>query len=171
MIEIDYCHIQLITGLAMSHKPNSILEIGIGSGSVTNALLKAVEYNKIGSITCVDNFADWQGKSPDHLQYLFHTSVNMINIDEGDFLRAAKNDAYDFIVSDGDHYNAERYIDDYLRACKSGGILIFHDTSNNDFPNLRHIKNVASNYNHFEFNVSSRPDERCERGCLVLIKD
>ena len=54
-IAIDDPHAMLIFGLAISHKPEQVLEIGVGSGFLTQTLLNAVEYNQRGILTCVDN--------------------------------------------------------------------------------------------------------------------
>ena len=48
---IDSAHGMLILGCLMSSKSKNILEIGIGTGFITNMLLNAIEYNQIGHLT------------------------------------------------------------------------------------------------------------------------
>jgi uncharacterized protein YkvS len=65
LVKMDDCHIELIYGLLISHKPKKVLEVGIGSSVVTNRIIEAFDYNDIEvDLTCVDNFTDWGGVPP-----------------------------------------------------------------------------------------------------------
>jgi len=61
---IDVPHGMLILGALISSKPKNILEIGIGTGFITNLLLDGISYNEIGDLTSVDNFHDLGGNLP-----------------------------------------------------------------------------------------------------------
>ena len=45
-VAIDECHLDLVYGLVRSHKPENVLEIGVGSGRTTAYLSKALEKNE-----------------------------------------------------------------------------------------------------------------------------
>ena len=50
---IDACHATLLLGVLLSAKPQNLLEIGIGPGLATRTMLSAIEYNRIGKLTCL----------------------------------------------------------------------------------------------------------------------
>ena len=171
-ISIDKNHIDLIYSLLICAKPIKTLEIGIGSGLVTQKIVEAYEYNKIKpQIDCVDNFFDWNQHMPEHISKL--KSVNIINMSEEHFISSCNN-TYDFIISDADHYNTHKWIDQTCGLLNKSGILIYHDITNSMFPNLLSILNYfqtnRTNYSHFLFNKSTLAGERCHRGLLVIQK-
>lgn len=166
-VVMDDCHIELIRALVRSAKPKKILELGIGSGAVTIAILDAVKHNQNdAALTCVDNFFDWGGVPP-HGLALIHAKVASEN--EGNFI-ASCVDKFDFIVSDADHEHSHEWADKTLLLLNRGGIAVFHDVSNPDYPNLSRVIATAESmcFQTMLFNTSSRPDERCHRGLLVV---
>ncbi len=168
-VPMDDNHIALIKSLVTCSKPMAILELGIGSGAVTSALLEAMAYNRNGvTLTCVDNFTDWGGDAPDGMKDL---PVNLVVQSEREFVASCR-DRFDFIVSDADHDRSNEWIAGTLALLSEGGIAVFHDVSNPDYPNLLSIiQHVKSNgMSHVVFNKSSIPDERCHRGILVVFK-
>jgi hypothetical protein len=64
----------------------------------------------------------------------------------------------------------------YTELLNDGGILIYHDVNFVDpdaFMNLKDLYRKAKQYQmrfHL-FNQNSLPDERCQRGMLVIFKD
>jgi len=172
IVAMDDNHIQLINTLVLCNKPTSILEIGVGSGLVTKTILEALQYNQKPSIlTCVDNFLDWNGQTPQGFDS-FKDSINFINSNERDFVMGCK-ETYDFIVSDADHHHTNEWVDETYNLLNEGGILIYHDVTNHDFRNLYDIVRYAESrqINHVIFNKSSLPYERCERGLMVMFKN
>lgn len=171
-IKIDEAHSRLINSLVCSQKPTRILEFGFGSGSVTDAILEALKFNGSPSFyTVVDNWADWGGKMP-WTARLFENKVAFCNGDESAFVRKVVAE-YDFIVCDADHQKTHenwQLIFDNLLA--QGGIVVFHDVTNGEFPNLEMILTEVRNCAcmHVLFNKNSRTDERCDRGLLVVFK-
>lgn len=167
-ISIDSNHIELIYSLIICHKPNNCLELGIGSGLTTKRIVQAFDYNEIvPNIDCVDNFFDWNGNCPDHIKEL--TSINIIINNEYDFLTSC-NKKYDFIISDADHNNTDRWLDKTLQLLNAGGMLIYHDVTNVEFPNLKKLIEQAKTLrlNHMLFTKNSKMNERCNRGLLVI---
>jgi len=170
-VAIDHNHIELIGSLIKCNKPESILEIGIGSGLVTNKIIEAVHYNHMKlNLTCVDNFIDWNGHVPIGFA-TFKDLINFISSDEKSFVAKCEL-TYDFIISDADHHHTNEWVDKTINLLNKGGILIYHDVTNKDFKNLYNIVIHAQKHrlNHVVFNKSSKPGERCERGLLVIFK-
>lgn len=172
-VRMDDNHIHLIYSLVICSKPKSILEIGIGSGSVTDQLIKANTYNEIdATITCVDNFYDWNGNPPPEYEEIKKIrNIQYIISDEQSFVKSC-NTKYDFIISDADHHHAHLWIDKTFEILNTNGILIYHDITNPQFINLSKIVEYVkdNNINHMIFNQSSLKSERCERGLLVIKK-
>lgn len=166
---MDECHISLIHSLVLAHKPMRILELGVGSGVLTRLMMEACNKNQRGNVLAVDNFFDWHGQCPDHLK-----DLDIVKASEESFIDAAiaKNTRFDLIISDADHYNTQKWMNKTFSICNKGGIIIYHDVTNTDFPNLGNIIDYvkANGYSHFLFNKNSLPSERCERGLLVIIK-
>lgn len=157
-VAVDKCHNVLIFGIAISLKPTTILEIGIGSGYVTRCLLAAIDYNQIGSLTCVDNWHDWGGVKPDSLP----EGPNIITASEQDFVKTCPSDSYDLVVSDADHQKWHTWLDDLQRITRRNGIIFIHDTNKPvTLPKLT----------KYQFVQSSLPNERCERGLLMVLND
>ena len=170
---MDNNHLELIYSLIICNKPQKSLEIGIGSGASTRKIISGYEYNQIKlDLTCVDNFIDWNHNPPENLEHIKQiTSINFINSNEYDFVSNCK-EKYDFIVSDADHQNTDKWVDKTLNLLKKDGILIYHDVTNVDYKNLYSIIEYVKNQNiqHLIFNKSSLSNERCERGLLVIKK-
>lgn len=170
---MDNNHLDLIYSLVICSKPIKSLEIGIGSGASTKKIILGYEYNQIKlDLTCVDNFCDWNGTPPSELATIERvTSINFIKSNECDFVLSCK-EKYDFIVSDADHENTDKWVDKTLNLLNENGILIYHDVTNVDYKNLYSIIDYVSenNIQHFIFNRNSLINERCERGLLVIKK-
>ncbi len=87
---------------------------------------------------------------------------------------------YDFIFSDADHWNTDKWFDFvYDRLLNRDGILIYHDVStgplpNNElrFPNLTNILHRCKirGLSHVHLDKISRKGEKCYRGFLVIFK-
>jgi predicted O-methyltransferase YrrM len=161
VIEIDYSHRQLILGLVVASKPKKLLELGYGTGLTTKTLILGMIDNQCGELTVVDNFFDWGGHAPPHLNTKGFT---LIVSSEENFINSC-NESYDFIVSDADHFNSHKWLDKVLNLLTPNGIIVFHDTTNDMFPNLKY--NLV---NSVTFNTSSKQEEQCERGLTVYFK-
>jgi predicted O-methyltransferase YrrM len=174
-VKIDQAHADLITGLIKSHKPKTVLELGIGGGQSTNAMLAGLDYNQqTFDYTLVDNWMDFGGVMPDEVKDLYEKRITIVTSNEKDFVFGA-NKKYDFIMSDADHHQTDQwfeYVFDTLLA--DNGILCYHDVNliENEFVNLRNIYYRCQEFNlkHFLFNKNSLPSERCQRGLLVIFK-
>jgi predicted O-methyltransferase YrrM len=168
---IDNNHIQLIHSLILSHKPKTVLEIGVGTGLVTKSVLDAFIYNQMPvDFTCVDNFCDWRGSTPIGFE-TFQEHIKFIQQNEKDFVLSCLN-KYDFIISDADHHRTNEWVDKTYSLLNNKGILIYHDVTNRQFPNLYNIIKYVetNNIHHVVFNKSSLVTEQCERGLLVIFK-
>lgn len=167
-ISIDSNHIELIYALIICHKPNSVLELGIGSGNTTHKIIEAFKYNGIETnIDCVDNFYDWAGQIPDHIKDI--KSINLIVTDEKTFIDECSK-TYDFIISDADHEHTHLWTEKTIGLLNPNGILIYHDITNNTYPNLHSILDFVKSkgYRFMLFNQNSRSTERCDRGLLII---
>jgi len=175
IVKIDKCHSDLIFGLLVSQKPESILEFGIGGGQSTDSILKAIEDNqKKPRYVLVDNWCDFGGICPQVVLDKYASKLNLITSSEEDYTYSCK-EKFDFIFSDGDHNNANKWFEyTYENILKENGILIYHDISlsESDFPNLREIYNIClyKNIHHILFNKNNKANERCQRGLLVIFK-
>jgi len=174
---IDKNHAFLIFSTVVSKKPENILEIGIGEGIATYALYGGIKYNGMGNLTCVDNWSDFDGQPPPHIDFFESQGINIIApMEEKNFILNSPSNTYDFIVSDGDHMHSHEWIEDTLRIAKDNAVLFFHDTNSDGNNNvsfatkkiLERIKDLKLPYYHFT--ESSRPDERCNRGLLMVFK-
>jgi predicted O-methyltransferase YrrM len=172
-VAIDDPHAMLIFGLVLSHKPEQVLEIGVGSGFLTQTLLNAVEYNQRGALTCVDNWFDASGEEPKFFEELRSRGARHVFSSEKEFVTSCEAEAFDFILSDGDHFNSGDWIDDTLRILRPGGVVVFHDTNQPEvFPNLgKIVKRVEElGLPHYHFTQKSRKDERTDRGLFLVFK-
>lgn len=191
MVEIDTAHARLIEGLIVSFKPTNILEFGYGGGRAHNAICVGARFNQnLPKYTLVDNWNDWNYAMPEEV----HKSVNrhMLNHktgdsnrntfshfavhtkDERDFVNQRK-EQYDFIMSDADHQHSHEWADVvFHHMLTSPGILIYHDVDGS-YPGLAKLPNHFQEYLRNEccatvFNRSTREDEECKRGLLVIFK-
>jgi predicted O-methyltransferase YrrM len=174
-VKIDFAHAHLLAGLAMSNKPKTVLEFGIGGGQSTDAILAGLEYNQQEfTYTIVDNWHDWQGIRPDGVTEKYGSRCTIVDSGEREFVFSTKQ-SWDFIMSDGDHFCTDQWFEYvYASLLKPNGILIYHDIDiiNSGFDNLREIYYRCQQYkiNHKLFNLNSLPTERCHRGLLVIFK-
>jgi predicted O-methyltransferase YrrM len=176
-VKIDTAHAELVKALVMANKPETILEIGIGGGKSADAILKALEYNKKPfQYTLVDNWFDWQGQRPEAVDLKYGKIMRIVDSGEREFVFSC-TEKYDFIMSDGDHMATDQWFEHvYTELLNDGGILIYHDVNFVDpdaFMNLKDLYRKAKQYQmrfHL-FNKNSLPDERCQRGMLVIFKD
>jgi predicted O-methyltransferase YrrM len=175
-VKIDIAHANLIKGLVQSHKPNNVLELGIGGGASADVIVEALEYNqKSYSFTIVDNWYDFSFTMPKEVEERYGKFAEIVTSDEKEYIFNCK-EKYDFIMSDADHFNTEKWFDYvYDNILNENGILIYHDINiiEDSFPNLREIlyNCQRTNKNHYLFNMNSRTDERCYRGLLVIFKN
>ena len=99
-------------------------------------------------------------------------SVARVTASEEAFVRSCPADAYDFLVSDADHFRSGGWLDQHLRIVQHDGFLFFHDTNQpQQFPSLGAIEPQVKERGlpYFHFKESSRGDERCQRGWLFVI--
>jgi predicted O-methyltransferase YrrM len=180
-VKIDWAHAGLIEGLVLSSKPKKILELGVGGGRSLESILTGIEYNgQPYEYTLVDNWGDWGGVMPPEVTELYGEKVhNIITSNEKDFVFSCK-EKFDFIMSDADHNRADQWFEYvYDNLLNDNGILIYHDVNMDDhwhggnFFNLRNIYESVKTkkISHRLFNVSSLPEEQCERGLLVIFKN
>lgn len=179
---VDECHADLIASLVRSHKPATLLEMGVGSGFTSKKILDAIDWNESSAkYSLVDNWVDWNGNIPDGIENLAkHPSCTLYQASEIQFVFSTP-EKYDFIFSDADHWNADKWFDYvYERLLQPGGILVYHDVCTVEppdgeltFPNLKNIYDrcVKLGIHHKLFNKSSKNTERCWRGLLVIFKN
>ncbi len=172
-VMMDDCHIDLIHALVLSAKPKSILEIGIGSGATTLAMLDAVKMNGNDAfLYSVDNFGDWNGQTPEGFDRLMgQRNFYFIEAKEEDFVKGIKC-PYDFVVSDADHAHTGEWFKETLALVNPGGILIYHDATSPHCPSVCSVVDQARAMGLplMIFNKSSQPWEQCERGLLIIKK-
>jgi len=174
-VKVDKAHAETIKGLVYGQKPTKVLELGLGAGESTEAILEALLYNnQIYEYTLVDNWVDHNYMMPEGVMEMYSNRINIVTSDERDFVFSTKN-TYDFIFSDADHYRTEQWFEYvYDNLLEKDGILIYHDINffENCLLNLREIYYTCEKRNlKFKlFNKNSLPDERCHRGLLVIFK-
>jgi len=174
VVKIDEAHGIYVLGLVTASKPESILELGIGSGYTTDLIIKAAMVNQNSpKIDVVDNWYDFNFKTPVEASAKYSKLVNLINMSELEYVFSTKN-RYDFIFSDADHNNTDKwfwYV--YKNLLNAGGYLLYHDVTNRSFPNLNNILKECQNskLNYMLFNKNSKTSERCDRGLLCIHKD
>jgi predicted O-methyltransferase YrrM len=169
MIQIDPTHISFIYGCMIARKPYNILELGVGTGLTTQALIKARNFNGRGIITCVDNWSGYGGTPPDYVKEL-SKDVIIITAEEEDFVENSQQGVYDFLVFDADHFATEKRIARIFSMAKINAFLFFHDVTSS-FTNLSYIIDWVKDrkYPYYVFNECSRPDEECSRGLLFVM--
>jgi predicted O-methyltransferase YrrM len=173
-VKIDRNHAELVTALVKCVKPRTVLELGFGAGEATKAIMAGLNYNEMQfSYTLVDNWQDFGGRRPAATNAEEFSHIDFVTSDEQAFVEGCK-DQFDFIFSDADHFSAQNWFqkvyDDLLRP---GGILLYHDVTNPELPNLREIYDrvLSHEYRHALFSENSRSDERCDRGLLVIFME
>lgn len=191
MISIDLAHAHLIDGLVRSFKPQNILELGFGGGRSHNAIASGAAFNQNKPhYTLVDSWHDWNFVQPVEVHETVRThalnhvtkekqrntfeSFSVVTSTEEDFVAKTllNKHQYDFIMSDADHQHTHQWCADvYHRLLTSPGILVYHDVSEG-YDNLKTIKPVLKSIGGLcmEFNRSTREDEECQRGLLVVYK-
>lgn len=182
-VAMDLCHIQLIAATAGALKPNRVLELGFGSGLLTNEVMAALaRFNIKADYELVDSWLDWDGKEPEHLDYYkknYPFQFKITQSTEKDFIDQFRNSdmkPYDLIISDADHHHSHEWFMFVIQSMLAdGGVAFFHDVSGPDFANLHaNIEALQSiEYDEYDwkvFNKSTRIDERCERGLLMVLK-
>jgi len=131
-------------------------------------------------LTLVDNWVDWEGTKPDFVKN-FENKVKLVESDELSFIFEKNKTMYDFIFSDADRWNTQKWFEYvFYSILKPGGILIYHDVSIEHhcpkgafrFPNLEEILVKCKKYgiSHMHFDRCSTGDEQCWRGLLVIFK-
>jgi hypothetical protein len=134
-----------------------------------------LRFNQRGKLTCVDNWFDWHGIEPPEISAFRESGVSVVApVEEKSFIEGCPSDSFDFVVSDGDHRNSGSWVDEYFRITKPDGFIYFHDTNNKEvFPSIARIEQRVMQLKlpHFHFTQSSRDDERCERGLLLVINN
>jgi len=167
LIGIDENHCQLIYGLVVANKPMRILELGYGLGKSFDAIENGCLYNQLPyTHVLVDDWSQWSG-----VEQPIDPSANLElhSCTEEQFVTAYQGEDFDFIVSDADHGKSHRWFGEVCSMIRPGGIGLFHDINN---PNL--LRCVAEarlmQMSCHVFERSSRRDERCERGLLVVFK-
>ena len=171
-VEIDLVHNCFIFGAVLSSKPINALELGIGKGYATRAILYALKYNRRGKLTSIDNWHDWDGKEPEHIQQLRDLGVKIIApIDEGEFVRTQPDNSYDFLLSDGSHRHAGEWAEDIFRIVKANGIMFFHDVNIEKYHSLKRYIELSKKrgLSRFIFSENSRDDETCNNGLLMVL--
>lgn len=182
-IQVDEAHVALINGLVKSQKPVNILELGLGSGTTTDAILDGLHFNQQPfNFTLVDLWLEreWggdpdqfiSGSCPPEAVEKYSPYINIVTSDEREYVFNCGK-TFDFIMSDADHFNTQKWFEYvYSELLEPNGILIYHDVTDRGFTNLREILEKCKLYNlRFSlFNKNSRSDERCDRGLLVIYK-
>jgi predicted O-methyltransferase YrrM len=173
MIEIDACHRQLIAGMVAAAKPTRILELGFGTGATTKAILSNSED---AHLTIIDNWLDFGENKPLHaalsktrLDRISH-GAKLVTADEREFLASTPDNTFDFLVSDADHTGD--WCEEHFRVTKPGSWCFFHDTNQPAiYPGLaRTVDYVRERgWMHYHFTKSTLPDEKCERGLLMVL--
>lgn len=176
LVKIDVAHAELLRGLIMSHKPKTILELGVGGGQGTDAMLSALEYNEQAyNYTLVDNWLDFDYVQPPEVAERYGSRINIVTSGEKEFVFSC-DQKFDFIMSDADHHRADQWFEHvYQNLLNANGILVYHDVNLVDadaFHNLAGIyhKCRSDKIPHMLFNRNSKSGERCQRGLLVIFK-
>jgi hypothetical protein len=89
-VSVDLAHNALLLGAVASLKPDEVLELGLGAGYTSGAILQALTWNRKGRLTIVDNWYDWQGWEPPHAQPLREAGVRIVICDEESFVKRCK---------------------------------------------------------------------------------
>jgi predicted O-methyltransferase YrrM len=169
---MDIAHAALIASMVLSLKPARVLELGIGTGYLTKALLLALRTNGQGSLLCVDNWHDWDGRRPEHINELEEWGAKVVVSSEEVFVRSCEREQFDLVVSDADHFSSYKWFEGTLGLVARDGVAFFHDTNQPDnFPGLaelpRRAKELGLPYYHYA--ASDGESDRCHRGLLMVL--
>jgi predicted O-methyltransferase YrrM len=174
-IQVDDAHVALINGIVKSQKPQRILELGLGSGTTTDAILDGLTFNQQPyEFTLVDLWLEpgWNNQCPPEAVEKYSPYIDIITSDEKTYVFSCAK-TFDFIMSDADHMHTQEWFEYvYSELLEPGGTLLYHDVTDMYFPNLKEIYEKCKQYElRFTlFNKNSRADERCQRGLLVIYK-
>ena len=174
-VKVDKAHALTISGVVYSQKPQRVLELGLGGGESTDAILAALKFNEQPyEYTLVDNWVDHDYKMPEGVLETYGRDINVVTSGEKEFIYSTRK-TYDFIFSDADHYHTNEWFDYvYDNLLEKEGILMYHDINffENCLLNLREIFYTCQRRGlHYKlFNKNSLPDERCHRGLLMIFK-
>lgn len=117
------------------HNPFTIVELGCYSGGTTIIMAKTIPEAKIYAI---DIFAINGSDIRDFVISKRFPECKNIELLEMTTVEASRvvPDGFDFIFIDADHQqdSIERDCDNWLPKLKSGGIVVFDDYNNDDFP-------------------------------------
>ena len=97
---------------------------------------------------------------------------NLIISDESSLLQSVSPHSYMFMISDGDHTRGYQTASAVFQAAVPSGLLVFHDTSSSLFSLLSRLPNrcLSLGFPSFQFTAKSLPEERTDRGLLVVCK-
>jgi len=174
-VKVDTAHAITISGLVYGQKPQKVLELGLGGGESTEAILAALKFNEQPfHYTLVDNWVDYNYTMPEGVMEAYGQDINVVTSDEKQFIYSTR-ETYDFIFSDADHYHTNEWFDYvYDNLLEKEGILLYHDINffENCLLNLREIFYTCQKRGlHYKlFNRNSLPHERCHRGLLAIFK-
>jgi len=168
-IAVDLPHAAFLFGCVMAKKPTDVLELGIGTGYITRMILNALQYNQHGTLTSVDNWQDFQGQEPAHIQPLRQAGARIVApVTEEEFVRSCASDKYDMLISDADHNRSHLWLDQHLRITRHNGFMFFHDT-NTGWAGLQTIEDQIKHMPYFHFKKNTREEELCHRGWLFVV--
>ena len=170
---VDRCHNIFLVGSVLSKKPRSILELGIGTGSLTVSMIYALRYNGVGELTCVDDWSAWGGQEPAGVDEIRDGGVKMVApICVSDYLRQCRDAAFDMVVADAIHLSSKDVLDQLERVCTDNAFMFVRNSNRSVMLNenggiegwLKARGNLL-----YHFTESTRADEHCEDGWLFSI--
>ena len=129
-------HLSTINFIAREFNCQNVLEIGTGNGDSTMALASAMQETG-GIVTTID--IKEMGQIQDKI--IFGEGLgHKVNFIKGDSIKNAPLGFYDLILIDGDHTQSrvKKEIEFFRSMLQDGGFMIFHDTNNPRWCELRH---------------------------------
>lgn len=174
-VSVDLAHATLLAGLVMSMKPMLILELGFGAGYTANVIADAIAWNGVGHHVIVDNLTD-EGVGDRIARFSHrHPAAEIVMANEREYVNEKFGELckYDMVVSDADHENSHNWFSKTLLLARPGGVACFHDVGKGSiYKNLQGLVEmaVALQLAHIVCEESSRQDERCERGWMVVFR-
>ena len=170
---VDRCHNIFLIGSVLSKKPRNILELGIGTGSLTVSMIYALRYNGVGKLTCVDDWSAWGGQEPAGIDEIRDGGVKMVAPKGGsDYLRECPDASFDMVVADAIHLNSKGVLDQLERVCADNAFVFVRNSNLSGVPSENGgiegwLKARGNPLYHFT--ESTRSDEHCEDGWLFSI--